>query len=272
MERLRFPSGSEPSRTPGKDGSDRDAMTAFRLGRVAVPRATEPSLAQPAVVARSRSPALALRLGLAGVAVASAVVRLVLFDEADPALWVPGYWPVRELLSAAIAFSSVARYSSKSQGALARRGLIDLRTACRVQPAVGRALVGRTDGGWRARRAAVGDEWHCDRPLPWTVADGAASALPDGPLPGRLWKVLLVVSAGLVVIATLAAQYNFPTIDNLAEWYFWSTVVGLGWLIALVSLIVRWLRGARGALGQVIAIAPEHQTVVAIGSVPAGRR
>jgi hypothetical protein len=104
--------GSHPV-TPGKDGSDRDAMTAFRLGRVAVPRATEPSLAQPAVVARSRSPALALRLGLAGVAVASAVVGLVLFDEADPALWVPGYWPVRELLSAAIAFSSVARYSSE---------------------------------------------------------------------------------------------------------------------------------------------------------------
>jgi hypothetical protein len=78
---LRFPSGSgaRPA-TPGKDGADRDAMTAFRVGRVAVPDTTEP-FAQPAVVARSRSPARVLRFGLAGVAVASAVVGWVLFDS-----------------------------------------------------------------------------------------------------------------------------------------------------------------------------------------------
>jgi hypothetical protein len=40
---------------------------------------------------------------------------------------------------------------------------------------------------------------------------------PDGPLPVRLWKVMLGVSAGLVVIATVKNQYNFPTIDDLAE-------------------------------------------------------
>jgi hypothetical protein len=68
-----------------------------------VPGAAEPPLARPGVVARS--PALALRLGLAGVAVALAVVGLVLFEDADPALWTYGYWPVRELLPAAIAFS-----------------------------------------------------------------------------------------------------------------------------------------------------------------------
>jgi CheY-like chemotaxis protein len=92
--------------TPGKDGSERDTMTAAKLGRVGVPEATGLApAARPVVVATSRSPAPALRLGLAGVAVASAVVGLVLFDDADPALWTEGYWPVRELLPAAIAFS-----------------------------------------------------------------------------------------------------------------------------------------------------------------------
>jgi hypothetical protein len=91
--------------TPGKDGYDCDVMTAARLGRVAVPGATEPLLAKPAVGARARSPALALRLGLAVLAVASAVVGWVLFGDTNPALWTYGYWPVRELMSAAIAFS-----------------------------------------------------------------------------------------------------------------------------------------------------------------------
>ena len=91
-----------------------------------------------------------------------------------------------------------------SQGALARRRLIDLRTAGRACPAAGRALVGRNDGA-PARSAK-----------PLFVANSIATDLfiglsltvlpqlyPDGPLPGRLWKVLLGVSAGLVVIATL---------------------------------------------------------------------
>jgi hypothetical protein len=37
--------------------------------------------------------------------VVAAVVGWLLFDGADPALWTEGYWPVRELLPAAIAFS-----------------------------------------------------------------------------------------------------------------------------------------------------------------------
>jgi hypothetical protein len=92
---LRFPSGSgaRPG-TPGKDGSDRDAMTTARLGRVDVPETTTLPLAQPAVVARSRS---ALRLALAGVAVTSAVVGWVLFGDTNPAIWTYGYWPVRDL-------------------------------------------------------------------------------------------------------------------------------------------------------------------------------
>jgi hypothetical protein len=91
--------------TPGNDGSECDGMTAARLGRVGIPETTELPLAQPVIVARSRSSALALRFGFAGVAVASAVVGWVLFGETDPDLWTNGYWPVRELMSAAIAFS-----------------------------------------------------------------------------------------------------------------------------------------------------------------------
>ena len=36
---------------------------------------------------------------------ASAIVGWVLFGDTDPALWWLGYWPVRELMAAAIAFS-----------------------------------------------------------------------------------------------------------------------------------------------------------------------
>jgi hypothetical protein len=39
------------------------------------------------------------------VAVASALVGLVLVGDTNPALWTYGYWPVLELMSAAIAFS-----------------------------------------------------------------------------------------------------------------------------------------------------------------------
>jgi hypothetical protein len=87
---------------------------------------------------------------------------------------------------------------------------------------------------------------------------------PDGPLPGRLWKVLLGVSAGLVVIATLTHQYNFPTVLNLAEWYFWSTVVGLGWLIALASLIVRWRRGTALLRRQIVGFAAVMAIMIAV--------
>jgi hypothetical protein len=41
---------------------------------------------------------------------------------------------------------------------------------------------------------------------------------PDGPLPGRLWKVLLGISVGLVMIATPMNQYNFPTVLDRAQW------------------------------------------------------
>ena len=95
--------------TPGNEGSEREAMTATRLGSPSVRRRLPgASLDQPLAVARSRSPALAVRFGIAGVAVASAIVGWVLFGDTDPALWEVGdggYWPVRELMPAAVAFS-----------------------------------------------------------------------------------------------------------------------------------------------------------------------
>ena len=94
--------------TPGNEGSERDAMTATRVGPVSAPGATAFSLEQPSVVAKSHSSTFALRFGVAGLAVASAVVGWVLFGDNDPSLWElgdRGYWPVQELMPAAVAFS-----------------------------------------------------------------------------------------------------------------------------------------------------------------------
>src|SRR6188472_863089 len=80
-------------------------MTATRLGTVSAPEATRPSLDQPSTIASSRSLTLAVRFGLAGVAVASAIVGWVLFGDTDPTLWWGIFWPVRQLMAPAIAFS-----------------------------------------------------------------------------------------------------------------------------------------------------------------------
>ncbi len=251
--------------TPGKDGPERDAMTATKLGGVSLPGATEPPLAKPAVVARWRAPALGLRLALAGVALASAVVGWVLFDDADPALWTEGYWAVRELLPSAIAFSIGGavllgyRKARWPAGALLICGLL-----------AGLALL--FAGLWWDAMLV-----HGALAQPMWVANGIASDLflglsltvlpqlyPDGPLPGRLWKVLLGVSIGLVVIVTLKNEYNFPTVNDLAEWYFWSTAVALGWLIALASLIVRWRRGTALLRRQIVGFATVTLIMIAV--------
>ena len=241
-------------------------MTATRLGPVRAPEATGLPLDQPVAVARSRSSALALRFGLAAVAVAAAAVGWVLFGDTNPAIWTYGYWPVRELLSAAIAFSIGGavllgyRKARWPAGTLLICGLL-----------AGIALL--FAGLWWHRMLKHGGSI----PDPLFIANGVATGLfiglsltvlpqlyPDGPLPGRLWKVLLVVSAGLVVIATLLNEYNFPTIYDLAESYFWSTVVGLGWLIALASLIVRWLRGAALLRRQIVGFATVTVILISI--------
>jgi signal transduction histidine kinase len=254
-------------------------MTAARLGRVAAPQATEPALAKPAVVARSRSPALALRFGLAGVAVASAVVGWVLFGDTNPALWTYGYWPVRELMPAAIAFSiggavllgyRTARWPA---GALLVCGLL-----------AGLALL--FAGLWWNQTLTHG----AFMPDPLSIANGIATGLflglsltilpqlyPDGPLPGRLWKLLLGVSAGLVVLATLKNQIDFPTVADLSEWYFSSSVIVIGWLIALASLIVRWRSGTPLMRRQIVWFAAVTVIMMAVsfmtqpyGSTPYG--
>jgi signal transduction histidine kinase len=239
-------------------------MTAARLGRVAV-GATEPAPAKPAVVARSRAPALALRFGLAGVAVASAVVGWVLFGDTNPAIWTEGYWAVRELLPAAIAFSI--------------GGAVLLRYRKARWPAGTLLICGLLAG---LALLCAGLWWdamlvHGALAQPMWVANGIATDLllglsltvlpqlyPDGPLPGRLWKVLLGVSAGLIVIATLKLAYDLPTVNNLYEWYFWSTVVTLGWLIALTSLIVRWRRGTALLRRQIVGFAAVMAIMIAV--------
>jgi signal transduction histidine kinase len=252
--------------TPGKDGSDRDAMTAARLGRISVPEVIEPPLAQPVVVARSRSAALALRFGLPAVAVASAIVGWVLFGDTNPALWTYTYWPVRELLSAAIAFSVGGAVLIRYRSA---RWPASVLLVCGLLAGVGLLFAGL----WWDRLLKYGGYM----PSPLLMANGVATDLfialsltvlpqlyPDGPLPGRLWKVLLGVSVGLVVIATTKSQYDFPTIYDLYEWYFASTIVGLGYLIALTSLIVRWRKGTRLLRRQILGFAAVTIIMIAV--------
>jgi signal transduction histidine kinase len=251
--------------TPGKDGSDRDAMTAARLGRITVPETTEPPLALPAEGARSRSPVPALRVGLVGAAVASAVVGWVLFGDTNPALWTEGYWPVRELLPAAVAFSI--------------GGALLLRYGKARWPAGVLLICGLMAGLSLLFAGLWWDAMMVHGPLaePLMRATGVTLDLfvglsltvlpqlyPDGPLPGRRWKVLLGVSAGLVVIATLKNQYDSPTSNDLYEWYFWSTVVVLGWLIALLSLIVRWRRGTALLRRQIVGFAAVMAIMIAV--------
>ena len=66
------------------------------------------------------------------------------------------------------------------------------------------------------------------------------------------------------MIATLKSEYNFPTVLDLAEWYFWSTVVGLGWLIALASLTVRWRRGTGLLRRQIVGFATVTVIMIAV--------
>jgi two-component system NarL family sensor kinase len=250
--------------TPGNERSERDVMTATR--RAAVPEAAPlPGASQPVVVARWRSPALLWRFGVVGVAVASGLVGWVLFGDTDPDLWTYSYWPVRELMSAAIAFSiggaTLLRYRKARWSAwtLLICGLL-----------AGLALL--FAGLW----------WHTifkyggfAEPL-W-IANGIATQLlfglsltvlpqlyPDGPLPGRLWKILLGVSAGLVVTATRTSEYNFLTVSNLEESYFWSTLVSLGWLIALASLIVRWHRSTAMLRRQIVGFTTVTVVMIAV--------
>jgi hypothetical protein len=173
------------------------------------PRSRWPS---PRSLARSRSPALALRLRLAGVAVASAAVGWVLFGDTNPALWTYGYWPVRELLPAAIAYSIGGAVLLNYRKA---RWPASILLICGLLAGLGLLLAGPW---WDAMMVAG--------PLaqPLRMANGIATDLsiglsltvlpqlyPDGPLPGRLWKVLLGVSAGLVVIATLKHSTSRPS-------------------------------------------------------------
>jgi signal transduction histidine kinase len=250
-------------------------MTATKLGRVDAPQATRLSLDQPLVVAKSRSLALAVRFGLAGVAVASAIVGWVLFGDTDPSLWGlgdRGYWPVRELLPAAVAFSIGGAVLLRYRKA---RWLAGVLLICGLL--AGFAML--SAGLWWDRAlkhgAFIGSSGFIIDPL--LLANSIATDLfiglsltvlpqlyPDGPLPGTLWKVLLSISTGLVAIAALKNSYDFPTIDDSVEAYFWSTVVGIGWLIALASLSVRWRRSSHLLRRQIVGFATVTVIMIAV--------
>jgi hypothetical protein len=199
------------------------------------------------------------------VAVASGLVGWVLFGDTDPDLWTYGYWPVRELMSAAIAFS------------IGGAALLGYRKA--RWPAWTLLICGLLAG---LAMLFAGLWWdtifkYGGFAEPLWIANHIATDLllglsltvlpqlyPDGPLPGRLWKILLGVSAGLVVTATRTSEYNFLTISNLAESYFWSILVSLGWLVALASLIVRWRRGTAMLRRQIVGFTTVTVVMIAV--------
>jgi signal transduction histidine kinase len=250
-------------------------MTATRLGRVDAPEATSRTLDQPLAVTKSRSLPLGVRFGLAGVAVASAIVGWVLFGDTDPSLWGlgdRGYWPVRELLPAAVAFSIGGAVLLRYREA---RWLAGVLLICGLL--AGFAML--SAGLWWDRAlkhgAFIGSSGFIIDPL--LLANSIATDLfiglsltvlpqlyPDGPLPGTLWKVLLSISTGLVALAALKNSYDFPTIDDSVEAYFWSTVVGIGWLIALASLSVRWRRSSHLLRRQIVGFATVTVIMIAV--------
>ena len=203
--------------TPGNERSERDVMTATRKNGMLIRRAAPPPARFPARGRRKNpSPALARRFGLAGVAVASGLVGWVLFGDTDPASGPAGPGRCRNSCRRRSPSRSAARRGTRvSQSALAGLDPVDLRTVGRACPAVCRALVGHKIlkyGGFAE---------------PLWIANGIATDLllglsltvlpqlyPDGPLPGRLWKILLGVSAGLFVIATRTSERQFITISN----------------------------------------------------------
>jgi hypothetical protein len=249
--------------TPGNEGSERDAMTATKLGRVDAPEAAGLSLDEPSVVSRSRSPALAVRFGLAGVAVASAIVGWVLFGDTDPTLWWGDYWPVRQLMAPAVAFSIGGAVLLRYRKARWAAGVLLI---CGLLAGLALLFAGLWWNGMLKHGGFIGSSGFDANPL--LIANSVATDLlmglsltvlpqlyPDGPLPGRLWNVLLGISTGLVAVAALRNTYDSPTIDDQIESYFWSTLVGFGWLIALASLLVRWRRGSRLLRRQIVGFA-----------------
>ena len=194
-------------------------MTATRLGGVGTQEETGP-VDRPAVVARSRWPERAVRLGTPVLAVAAAVVGWVLLGDTDPSVYADAYWPVRELLSAAVAFS------------IGGAALLGYRKA--RWPAAALVICGLLAGFavlfaglWLQAAFAFGRLSEVAHLL--IMANGVATDLliglsltvliqifPDGPLPGRFWRVLLGVSAGLVAIAAINSQSEF----GIFGWYW----------------------------------------------------
>ena len=134
--------------TPGNEGSEREAMTATRLGHsVRAPEATGLPLDQPVAVARSAVPSTrsAFRDCGGGGGLGHRRLGAVRRHRSVSV----GGWR-RRLLAGAGTHAVGRRLLNRrrrttriSQGALARRRFVDLRTAGRACPAVCRALVGQ---------------------------------------------------------------------------------------------------------------------------------
>ena len=155
------------------------------------------TLDQPWSSQGPRSPALAVRFGIAGVAVASAVVGWVLFGDTDPALWEVGdggYWPVRELMPAAVAFSIGGavllgyRKARWPAGVLLICGLLAGIALLFAGLWWDRMLKHGASSVHRGSfRPSVPRKRHRDRPFHGALVDGIASALPRRT---TAWKAL----------------------------------------------------------------------------------
>ena len=175
---------------------------------------------------------------------------------------------MRELISAAIAFSiGGAALLGYNKARWPAGHFVDLRTACRDCPAVRRALVEQNAEARRVLRLRppLHRERHRDRPFHGALVDGIASALPQRT---TAWKALEGSArhfdgTGRDRCAKECVRLpDHPTIKS--EWYFWSTVVGVGWLIALASLSVRWRRGGRLLRRQIVGFATVTVIMIAV--------
>jgi signal transduction histidine kinase len=193
---------------------------------------------------------------------------LVLFGDTDPSLWWGDSWPIRQLMAPAIAFSIGGAALLGYRQARWPAGVLLI---CGLLAGMGLLFAGL----WWDNMLKQGG-YYLSNPL--FIANGLATGLfmglslvvlpqlyPDGPLPGRFWKVLLAVTTGVAVVATQQYVYNFPTIDDQVERNLWSTAVGVCQLIALSSLFVRWRRGSRLLRKQIVGFGAVTVIMITVG-------
>ena len=243
--------------------------------------------ASPGVTSVMRAPSRSWRhvvprvavSALAAVVIVATVAGAVLFDT-DASIFARGFWPVRELLPAVIAFAAAAAVLILIRPA---RLIGWLLMACAALNATSVLCAGLFF-------LAFWEGWSGSRHL--EVASAAtgfiASALtlailpqlfPDGVLRGWLWRTLLAVTVLLIVVAiTLLALGPWSTTLMTGEFRTRVELVNPSWAlsvvsrltdlmiaIAVVTVLARLRRGPRQRRRQLAGFAAVYLTTQAFG-------